>query len=522
MHDAAIVAWGLKGKYDTVRPISVIRYMGGEGQSSDPDHPAYDPDGLPLVPGLIEVVTRSRERPAAARGAQGHVGEIAIHAWPGDRRIRRRPPACAGSWRRLGAVPAATFVTPAFPGFASGHSTFSRAAAEVLTGFTGSEYFPGGSRVDHPAGLAEGRARPDRGRHAAVGDVLRRGRPGGRSRLYGGIHMEADDLMGRRIGSECGIDGVDRRPTLLRRHGRLVTGRGRRLAVGAGLVAVGRSWRSPASSYWAGSRRPLALDAPRFVDETATAGLVHTSDGGPTSQPGAGWPSSIATGTASRISTSPAAPIPPRCSATGATSRGGLGFAPVGDRRPTSSGSPARIRSMSTRDGHAGPRRAAGRGNRSSCAASVAAGSSPPARDTRVSPRIAAGRRRSAPRGRGDAGATHDGLSGTTWELDAAGRANLPLRGERLGCFRPDASGAYGPAIALDPGYCPLSMLFSDWDGSGRRDLRVSNDRHYYDAANGGEQLWRMDPGAPPRLYTQDDGWVLLPAVGDGDRQPRT
>ena len=51
VHDAAIAAWGVKGCYDSVRPISMIRYMGEQGQSSDPDGPSYDPDGLPLVPG---------------------------------------------------------------------------------------------------------------------------------------------------------------------------------------------------------------------------------------------------------------------------------------------------------------------------------------------------------------------------------------------------------------------------------------------------------------------------------------
>ena len=50
-HDAAIAAWGAKGHYDYARPISMIRYMGGLGQSSDPDGPAYHPDGLPLRPG---------------------------------------------------------------------------------------------------------------------------------------------------------------------------------------------------------------------------------------------------------------------------------------------------------------------------------------------------------------------------------------------------------------------------------------------------------------------------------------
>lgn len=83
--------------------------------------------------------------------------------------------------------------------------------------------------------------------------------------------------------------------------------------------------------------------------------------------------------------------------------------------------------------------------------------------------------------------------------------------------FRPDASGTrYAAAIPLEPGYCALSMLFSDWDGSGRRDLRVSNDRQYYNNETGGEQLWRVEPGQPPRLYTDADGWVLLQLWGMG------
>ena len=59
-------------------------------------------------------------------------------------------------------------------------------------------------------------------------------------------------------------------------------------------------------------------------------------------------------------------------------------------------------------------------------------------------------------------------------------------------------------------------MLFSDWDGSGRRDLRVSNDRHYYDDEVGGEQLWRFEPGVPPRAYTAADGWGLVRLWGMG------
>ena len=99
--------------------------------------------------------------------------------------------------------------------------------------------------------------------------------------------------------------------------------------------------------------------------------------------------------------------------------------------------------------------------------------------------------------------------------LDAQGNATYTCPDNEL--YRPSPAGAgYGPSVALAPGYCALSMLFSDWDGSGRRDLRVSNDRHYYDNQVGQEQLWRIEAGQPPRLYTADDGWVQLQVWGMG------
>jgi len=77
-------------------------------------------------------------------------------------------------------------------------------------------------------------------------------------------------------------------------------------------------------------------------------------------------------------------------------------------------------------------------------------------------------------------------------------------------------AGGYAPPLALTPGYCALSLLFSDWDGSGRRDLRVSNDRHYYRTTDGGEQLWRIEPGQPPRQYGPADGWQVVQVEGMG------
>lgn len=77
----------------------------------------------------------------------------------------------------------------------------------------------------------------------------------------------------------------------------------------------------------------------------------------------------------------------------------------------------------------------------------------------------------------------------------------------------PGAKG-FAPPLALTPSYCPLSMLFTDWSNSGTADLRVSNDREYYEG--GHEQMWRMTPGKPPQLYSKAEGWRYLRIWGMG------
>jgi hypothetical protein len=200
VHDAAIAAWGIKRRYDAVRPISMIRYLAGRGQASDPAAPAYDREGLPLVPGLIEVVTAASSAPGQRHAElAAHVGEVAVRSWRGRAGV---------GWElgvRWSTYQRATFVTPAFPGYVSGHSTFSRAAAEVLTAITGTPYFPGGL---HEERFAPGSLRLEQGPSAPVtlqsATYFDAADQAGISRIYGGIHVTADDLAGRRVGSTVG------------------------------------------------------------------------------------------------------------------------------------------------------------------------------------------------------------------------------------------------------------------------------------------------------------------------------
>jgi hypothetical protein len=209
LHDAACVAWSLKRYYDSSRPITMIRYMGERGQSTDPGGVNYHPEGLPLVPGLIELVT-----PPSAAPGQRHagfpLGIVVIRCWPGQ-------PANPSNqisgvvWKRPGdwfTYQKKNFVSPAFPGFVSGHSTFSRAAAEVLTAMTGSPFFPGGLATFTASSNAYlsvelGPSQTVQLQWATYYDAADQA---GMSRIWGGIHVQSDDFTGRRLGSVAGTN----------------------------------------------------------------------------------------------------------------------------------------------------------------------------------------------------------------------------------------------------------------------------------------------------------------------------
>lgn len=75
-------------------------------------------------------------------------------------------------------------------------------------------------------------------------------------------------------------------------------------------------------------------------------------------------------------------------------------------------------------------------------------------------------------------------------------------------------AGKFAKPLPLKPSFCPLSMMFTDWNRSGTPSLRVSNDREYY--KGGQEQMWKVERGKAPVPYTQVEGWRYLRIWGMG------
>lgn len=217
VHDAAVSAWGLKGYYDYIRPVSALRAMADNGQCSFPNIQSYSPLGIPLYPGKIELI---QSGDPLAGFEDSEVGKIKFNAWAGPDFILDPETDMAGvTWIRSELwwpYQRPTFVTPPFAGFVSGHSTFSRAAAEVLTLLTGDPFFPGGmGEFEAPKNeflvFEEGPSVDITLQWATYRDASDQT---SLSRIWGGIHPPADDIPGRLIGEKVGVAAFEKAEAL--------------------------------------------------------------------------------------------------------------------------------------------------------------------------------------------------------------------------------------------------------------------------------------------------------------------
>ncbi len=212
MHDAAIAAWSLKGWYDSPRPITTIRKMAQFGQSSDSTLPHYHPAGLQLIPGYIELISASD---SLALGHPEHINKIKIKSWLGFSNITNPLNDVAGVGWILGEkwIPYQRkgFVTPPFAGYVSGHSTYSRAGAEVLKRITNNSYFPGGiyeTLIPANSNFLQFEKGPSTDITLQWATFEDASNEASLSRIYGGIHPPTDDAPGRNIGVHIGNASV--------------------------------------------------------------------------------------------------------------------------------------------------------------------------------------------------------------------------------------------------------------------------------------------------------------------------
>ena len=212
MHDSAISAWSAKGWYDYVRPISAIRNMALLGQSTDESLDNYNVAGIPLLENYVEVVDLNDP----LVGEEGvNFGKIKLYTWRGPDYIDDESTDIAGvGWilaENWWPYQRPTFVTPPFAGYVSGHSTYSRAASEVLTKITGTPFFPGGlgefiAKQNDFLVFEQGPSVDVKLQWATYRDASDQT---SLSRIWGGIHPPADDIPGRLIGEKVANDAFN-------------------------------------------------------------------------------------------------------------------------------------------------------------------------------------------------------------------------------------------------------------------------------------------------------------------------
>jgi hypothetical protein len=159
--DAGIAAWHYKRKHDFVRPITLVREL--------------------------------------YRGQK-------IKAWGGPYKGTVTMP--GEKWQPY---QPATFVTPPFAEYVSGHSTFSAASFEVLRSFTGSDALnlsvtvkQGSSRIEPPRKTPFEPGEPSTNVTLKWPTMQDAANQAGLSRQYGGIHFREGDLHGRALGARIG------------------------------------------------------------------------------------------------------------------------------------------------------------------------------------------------------------------------------------------------------------------------------------------------------------------------------
>ena len=268
-----------------------------------------------------------------------------------------------------------------------------------------------------------------------------------------------------------------------------------------------------------------ALGAPRFVEETATAGLVHTYDGGPTFATGGGVavldcdedgrPDLYLAGGANAA----------QLFRNGSDVGGELVFTPVGDAVTGVTGVTGAYPLDLDADGHTDL--AVLRVGETLMLRGLGGCRFERANETwgLVLPASAWTTAFSAT---WEADQARPTLAvGNYLELDPSGEPTNACATQHAVPTRRRAAWGTGHRSRSSPGTARCPCCSATGTAPAGVTCASANDRHYYSA--GSDQLWRIAAGEPPRAYTAADGWVRMVIWGmgiaapgpDGRRAPR-
>ncbi|SRR5258708_9096584 len=153
--DVSIAAWDVKRAFDSVRPVTAVHFL---------------------------------------------FANQPVRAWGG--RFKGTQTIEGKDWQPY--QPVVMAMTPPFPEFVSGHSTFSAAAAEVLKSFTGSDSFGASYTYERGRSKVEPGLTPREQMTLAWPTFTAAADQAGMSRRYCGIHFADGDLEGRKLGRKVG------------------------------------------------------------------------------------------------------------------------------------------------------------------------------------------------------------------------------------------------------------------------------------------------------------------------------
>lgn len=181
MFDAAIAAWDAKVVYDYARPVQVIRDLGKLGLIGE--------SGIDELTGEAGFVI------SAFGGYDPDTGEgLGTRTILADNFVTYQDP--KGGY------------SPPFAEYVSGHSTFSGAAAAVLTSFSGDTTF-GASTILPAGGSNFDPTFPTTSMMLSWADFETAAQEAGLSRIYGGIHFQDGNSAGLDLGETAGSLAVD-------------------------------------------------------------------------------------------------------------------------------------------------------------------------------------------------------------------------------------------------------------------------------------------------------------------------